>query len=112
MAKSEFAERLESLLKAQSKTLADLQRETGLKYHEMHSWLRRPRAQPRAASVERVALALGVSTTFLTTGHRGPNQNDPVLTELNQIISILSSAEIEVLLSAARTMRKQRLLRD
>ncbi|MEO9648795.1 MAG: helix-turn-helix transcriptional regulator [Roseobacter sp.] len=76
MTYSPFANRLKELMDSRSMSVAALARESGLKYHEVHTWFRRDTAKPASLSVDKVAKVLDVSSTFLLTGQPDPIEEE------------------------------------
>ena len=72
MKKNTLTERIEELLAERGWTVADLARQSGRKYHEIHPWWRNPNSTPSAPALLAVARALQVTPEYLLTGERDP----------------------------------------
>lgn len=76
MITSKFLQTLEALMTQKSVTLADLARETGIKYHRAAQWKRSNVDSPNGADLEALALYFKVSTSFLLSGKTDPSKDD------------------------------------
>ena len=86
-------------------TYADLAKASGVPYHQIHTWTRRENAAPKAASLKKVATALGVTDEFLLEGIPLPGGATTARQQLLQQLDLLSEEELRVLLAAANAMR-------
>lgn len=105
MTHSAFAERLMARMDEMGMNMAQLSEESGVPYHQIHTWKRRENAQPKAESLNKIAKVLAVTPEHLLYGEPLPDLASRIRSELQHELSRLSEEELRVLLAAAKAMR-------
>lgn len=68
MKMSAIAQRIDALMNQQGLNRAELARRTNIPYHRLNPWFIRDNAKPNGPDIERVAVALGVTVSYLIYG--------------------------------------------